>query len=132
MSRNTLTATAVFSILMGLALMGTWGVMFALGQVPELATTPWETSLLLVAEFLTGLSLVASGIGILTRQRWSATLGLASLGMLTYCTINFSGILAQQNNVPAALFMAAVAVISIVLIVLLVRQAAARPGQPIS
>ena len=61
---------AALSILMGAALLGTWIVLFLLGNVPELATSPLETGLLLVAEFLTGLSLIAGGIGLLARTRW--------------------------------------------------------------
>ena len=113
MNQRMLTGVAVFSILMGLALTGTWVVMFLLGQVPELATTPWQTSLLLVAEFLTGFTLVVSGAGTLAHKKWSTTLSLVALGMLIYCTINYSGVLAQQNN-PVAIFMAIVAGTSIV------------------
>ena len=70
---------AVFSILMGAAFLGTWLVLFLLGKVPELATSPLQTGLLLVAEFLTGLSLIVGGIGLLARTCWGVPLDLVAL-----------------------------------------------------
>jgi hypothetical protein len=107
---------AIFSILMGAALVGTWIVLFLLGNVPELATSPLETGLLLVAEFLTGLSLIVGGIGLLTRARWGMPLDLVALGMLLYVSTYYTGILGQQGNTPAAVFMAGVAIFTIVIL----------------
>ena len=55
---NTTKAAAIFSILMGASLLSTWVVLFAASQVPELTTSPFSTTLLLVGEALTGLSLI--------------------------------------------------------------------------
>jgi len=107
---------AVFSILMGAALLGTWIVLFLLGKVPELATNPLETGLLLVAEFLTGLSLIVGGIGLLARARWGVPLDLVALGMLLYVSTYYTGILGQQGNTPAAVFMAVVAILTLVVL----------------
>jgi hypothetical protein len=104
---------AIFSILMGVALIGTWIVLFALGNVPELATSPLETGLLLVAEFLTGASLIVGGSGLLVHARWGMPLNLVALGMLLYVSTYYTGILGQEGNAPAAVFMAVVAVLSV-------------------
>ena len=107
---------AVFSILMGAALLGTWIVLFMLGNVPELATSPLQTGLLLVAEFLTGLSLIVGGSGLLARARWGVPLELVALGMLLYVSTYYTGILGQQGNTPAAVFMAMVAILTLVVL----------------
>ena len=104
---------AIFSILMGAALIGTWLVLFVLGNVPELATSPLQTGLLLVAEFLTGASLIVAGSGLLARARWGMPLELVALGMLLYVSTYYTGILGQEGNTPAAAFMAVVAVLTL-------------------
>ena len=104
---------AIFSILMGTALIGTWVVLFVLGNVPELASHPLETGLLLVAEFLTGVSLIVGGSGLLVRARWGMPLNLVALGMLLYVSTYYTGILEQQGNTPAAVFMGVVAVLTL-------------------
>ncbi len=117
-----LTATAaVFSILMGCALLGTWAVIFVLGPVPGLASTPFETIFLLVAEALTGLSSIVAGFGLLRRRPWGLDAEFAALGMLLYCTVNYSGVLLQEGNVPVGAFMLGVALASLVLILSLMR-----------
>jgi hypothetical protein len=104
---------AIFSILMGTTLIGTWLVLFVIGNVPELATSPLQTGLLLVAEFLTGASLIFGGSGLLARARWGMPLELVALGMLLYVSTYYTGILGQEGNTPAAVFMAVVAVLTL-------------------
>lgn len=110
---NMTKATAIFSILMGAALLSTWVVLFALGQVPELFTSPFKTALLLVAEALTGLALIVGAYGLLARKAWGLKLQLVALGMLLYCTIFSCGELGQGNP-PAAIFFGAVAVLALI------------------
>ncbi len=105
-------AIALFSILMGLAQMATWVVLFSLGKVPEIVTQPFGTWMLLIAEFLTGLALVFGGYTLLAGRRWGLHLELAALGMLLYCTIFSTGVFGQQGNIPAAGFFASVALLS--------------------
>lgn len=119
----------IFSILMGAALLGTWIVLFLQGNVPELMTSPLETGLLLLAEFLTGLSLIVGGIGLLARTRWGVPLDLVALGMLLYVSTYYTGILGQQGNTPAAVFMAVVAILTLVVLGYAVPAASRRPGQ---
>ncbi len=128
-----LTATAgVFSILMGCALLGTWAVMFVLGPVPDLAGTPFETIFLLIAEALTGLSSIIAGYGLLRQRRWGLDAEFAALGMMLYCTVNYSGVLLQEGNAPVGAFMAGVALASLALILGLMRANAGimRPPEP--
>jgi len=106
-------AISFFSILMGVSLTGTWIVLLSTGKVPELVTRPYEAWFLLVAEFLTGLALITSGYGLHSRRSWGLHLELAALGMLLYCSVNYSGVLGQQGNYPALAFMLTVALLSL-------------------
>jgi hypothetical protein len=108
--------TAVFSILMGCALIGTWTVLFAQGQVSDLMTTRFQTTCLLIAEAMTGLSLIAAGAGTIVRASWGMPLTLVSLGMLQYVATYYTGILGQQGNLRGSLFMGAVAITTLALL----------------
>ncbi len=114
--RKMLKSAAIFSILMGVALLSTWIVMFAIGQVPELSTKPFETSLLLTAEFLTAFALIGGGYGVLTRRNWGHWANLVALGMLLYCVINYMGVLAEQGTWPAVAWFALVTALTIIFI----------------
>ncbi len=109
-------AAAIFSILMGVALSSTWIILFAIGQVPEISTKPFETSLLLTAEFLTAASLIGSGYGVLTHRRWGQWVNLVAMGMLLYCVVNYIGVLAEQGTWPAVAFFSLVTVLTVTFI----------------
>ncbi len=111
---------AIFSILMGVALLGTWGYLFFSNNYPEATTYPLETGYLLVAELLTGAGLIAGGVGILSSQRWGLPLTLVALGELVYNTVRYAGELGQGGSVPGLAFFTAVAVFGILFAVYLV------------
>ncbi len=96
--------TAIFSILMGLAMFGTWLFLFLFVGFPQAQTHPLETGYLLVAEFLTAAALVIAGYGILSHRNWSIPLTLAALGELIYCAIRFAGELGQAGSVGGLAF----------------------------
>ena len=97
-----LRITAIYSLIMGLLLIGTWVVLLALGQVPELWTRPLETGFLLAAEFLTGIGLILGGYGLLAPRRWGFTVALFSLGMMFYTVVQSIGLFAEQGILPAS------------------------------
>ncbi len=97
-------AAAIFSILMGLMMFGTWTFLFSTGQFPQVHTLPIEAGYLLVAEFLTSAALVIGGYGVLTNRQWAMPLILVALGELIYCTIRFAGELGQGGSVPGLWF----------------------------
>lgn len=62
--------SGIFSITMGILMLGTWGVLFAIGQVEGFDTTPLEATALLAAEMVTAVALIAGGWGILAGRVW--------------------------------------------------------------
>lgn len=107
---NLFKAAALFSILMGVMMLATWGVLLFTGRVPELVTKPLEAYLLLTAEFLTAFSLIAGGYGLLSNRRWGLRGTLVAMGMLLYCVIFSVGVFGQQGILPAAAWFVFVAV----------------------
>jgi hypothetical protein len=105
---------AIFSILMGLAMYGTWVFLFLTGGVPQTQTAPLETGYLLTAEFLTATALVAGGYGILSQRSWALPLLLVALGELIYCAIRFAGELGQDGSLGGLLFFTLVGIAAII------------------
>ncbi len=111
---------AIFAILMGLMMGGTWGYLFLSNNYPAAATAPLETGYLLVAEFLTSATLIVGGYGMLSGRRWGLPLILVALGELVYCTVRFAGELGQGGSVPGLAFFTAVAAFGILFAIYLV------------
>ncbi len=107
-------AAAIFSILMGLMMFGTWAFLFLSNQFPAIRTLPLQSGYLLVAEFLTAAALVGAGYGMLTRREWAPALMLVALGELIYCTIRFAGELGQSGSLAGLGFFSAVAIGSLI------------------
>ena len=104
---------AIFSLFCGVAMLVVWTILLARGQVVELQTSPFETIFLLAAEFLTAISLIVSGYGLLMGKSWGLRACLAALGMLLYCTIFSVGALGAGNP-PAAVFFSVIAILAFI------------------
>ncbi len=123
MSR-TRRVVAGFAILMGTLLLGTWVVLFVVGAA-DYGSSVTEMVFLLVAEGLTGLSLVVGGTSAVLGRRWGVPTLLVALGTLLYCTIFSIGVFAGRGNVLAAAWVVLVSAVSAAGSVFLVRDVAA-------
>jgi len=119
-------AVAIFCILMGLMMFGTWIFLFLFTGYPAVKTVPVETGYLLVAEFLTAAALVAAGYGMLSHRQWAMPLILVGLGELIYCTVRFAGELGQAGSPLGLVFFTTVGAFGIVCAVYLVMSATDR------
>lgn len=97
-------AAAIFSILMGVTMFGTWAFLLLSNQFPAIRTLPLQSGYLLVAEFLTSAALIAAGYGVLTHQSWGLALMFVALGELIYCTIRYAGELGQGGSLAGLTF----------------------------
>ncbi len=121
-------AAAIFSILMGSTMFGTWTFLLSTRQFPEIQTVPLESGYLLVAEFLTAVSLIVAGYGVLRSRPWALALILVALGELIYCTIRFAGELGQDGSAPGLAFFSVVAAGGLILAASLVRREGREPS----
>ena len=104
---------SLFSFFCGFAMLVVWGILLTTGQFIELRTSPFEALFLLAAEFLTAVSLILGGFGLVTGKSWGLRADLAALGMLLYCTIFSTGTLGAGNP-PAAIFFGTIATLAFV------------------
>lgn len=115
-------AAAVYAVLTGVAMLGTWAMLLTTGRVPELSTTPVVISLHIAAEILTALALLIGGYGLLTGRKWGRPLHLVSLGMLLYAVVQASGYYAQQGETVLVGMFAVFAITTVVFIGLAIRR----------
>ena len=90
--------SALFGIVVGLAMIGQWLFLYLSKNIPELKDEPIRISFHMAAEIITALCLIISGIGLLAGLGWSKNLFLVSLGMLFYTAIVSPGYFAQKGD----------------------------------
>lgn len=79
-------------------MIGQWAASFISKQIPELKTEPIRIGFHLAAELTTAISLIISGVGLLSVQTWSVPLYLVASGMLFYTAIVSPGYFAQKGE----------------------------------
>ena len=87
-----------YGIIVSLLMLCQWGFFLAAGQVPELKTEPVRIAFHLVAEFVTAISLLVSGLALLKNKPWGTSAYLVSAGMLLYTVIVSLGYFAQHGQ----------------------------------
>jgi len=92
--------TGIYSLIVGTMMILQWVFFIITGQVPELQTEPIRIAFHLVAEGLTALALILSGIGLLGKRTWGRNTAFIALGMLLYTTLVSPGYFAQQGLWP--------------------------------
>jgi hypothetical protein len=89
---------AIFSILVGGGMFTQWTMSYFSHQILELKTEPIRIGFHLAGEMATALTLVISGIGLLSQATWSLTLFYVASGMLLYTAIVSPGYFAQKGQ----------------------------------
>ena len=88
---NKNRASAVFTIIVGVLMLGMWTMLVFTGQVPYLDTPQVEIKLHIFTELLTSEALILGGISVLRGWKPLNRLHFVSQGMLIYAIINSSG-----------------------------------------
>ena len=90
--------SAIFSISLGLGMIGQWTMSFVSKQIPELKTEPIRIWFHIAAEVVTAILLIISGVGLLTQTDWCRNLFFIAMGMLFYTAIVSPGYFAQKGQ----------------------------------
>jgi peptidoglycan/LPS O-acetylase OafA/YrhL len=89
---------AIYSLLIGILMIGMWSMVILTGQVPEISIKPAEIMLHLIAEFITAFLLIGGGISLLKKIKIGYNLNLVALGMLLYTLIVSPGYYLQRGD----------------------------------
>lgn len=112
---------AVYAIVVGVLMIGEWGMFIATGQVPEFATEPIRIAFHLLGEFTTAGLLLAGGLGLLTARRWGFHVFMVSMGMLLYTIIVSPGYFAQRGELVFVGMFAVLVILTVLFVVLAIR-----------
>ena len=99
-----MTFAAIFAILIGISMIGYWAVFLTKGLIPEVETEPIRISLHIAVEIITAITLIISGIGLLTDSDWAQDFYLFAMGMLV-CTLIVSPGYFAQNRIQMILLL---------------------------
>jgi len=91
-------AAAIFAIIVGVSMLGMWGVFYLTDNIPELETKPFELTFHLIAELITAVFLIIAGVGVLKQARWGYNLYLIATGMVLYTMIMSPGYFLQAGD----------------------------------
>lgn len=111
-----------YSVVIGLIIIGWWTALFLTDQVPELQTDGYAPRLIIyhvTAEFLTGVLLIVSGVGLLLSRDWARGVSAISLGMLLYTALNSTGKFSQEDNLPMVALFTAITILTGVAMIIL-------------
>ncbi|MDF1513767.1 MAG: hypothetical protein P1S60_08160 [Anaerolineae bacterium] len=89
---------SVFSIVVGVGMVGQWAMSYISNQIPELETEPIRIRFHILAEIVTAALLIFSGIGLLKSYNWAIHMNLVAHGMLIYTSIVSPGYFAQKGQ----------------------------------
>lgn len=89
---------AIYSIFIGVSMIGMWTALLGTGQVPEINTEPIYLLYHLIAEFLTAITLLIGGFGLFANRKWGLKVYLISMGMLLYAVLIAGGYYAQKSE----------------------------------
>jgi hypothetical protein len=111
---------SIYSILVGISMIGLWIMLLSTGQVPELTTEPYRIMAHILAEVVTAVLLLGSGFGLFTQKTWSAKMFLFSQGALFYTLIASPGYYIQLGTIPMVIMFLALLVITLIFLGLVI------------
>ena len=90
--------SALFAIVVGLIMLAQWSFLLISKQIPELDNEPVRIWFHILAEGMTALSLIVSGIALIRGLYWAIRVYHVSVGMLFYTAIVSPGYFAQKGD----------------------------------
>ena len=113
---------SIYAVAVGALMFIMWSFFIVSGQVPEFQTKPAEILLHIVAEMLTALLLLVSGVLVLRRITWGNLTLLVAIGMLFYTMIVSPGYYIQNGTGAFVVMFALLLALGIVAAVVQIRR----------
>ena len=110
--------SGIYSIILGIGIIGLWIMLLVSKQVPELETEPIAITFHIIAEGTMGLISVVSGILMLVNLLWAIYPFCVAMGLVIYAVINSAGYYAQKKEWPFVIMFGVILLASTILIVL--------------
>ena len=111
---------SVYTIIIGVTMLGMWVLLLFKREVPELKTKPTQIFFHLAAELLTAVVLIIGGIGFIMNQPWGLMIFFIAIGMGIYSTINAAGFYGQLKDWPMFITLMVFTVFSLLIAALII------------
>ncbi len=108
---------SIYSITVGISLVGFWVVVFLRKQLDSFIDNSFERFFHILAEFIISILALISGIVILTNQSWGLFIFIFTMGFLIYASINAIGIYGKKKIWWLVSLLSVVALISTILVI---------------
>ncbi len=113
---NIKQIAAIFSIFVGISMIGMWSMFLISDSIPELEDEPYRISMHILAEIATGVLLIISGSLLIRKNQLTRLLFPFSMGMLIYTLIQSPGYYIQRGELPFPVMFAIILVFSILIL----------------
>ncbi|TCT16069.1 hypothetical protein EDC18_10285 [Natranaerovirga pectinivora] len=117
---------SIFSIGMGISMLGMWMMFYITGNIPELESKPIELGMHLLAEIATAIILIIGGIGVIKSKHWGVHIYFISMGMLLYTIPNSAGYFLENKEYGLVIMFGIFLVASLIFLVSMLRIANGR------
>lgn len=111
----------IYSIIVGLGMLGSWLMFYLTGNIPELAADPIQITFHLIAEVGTAVLLLVSAYLLTANKRSGYSVWLIALGALMYTLIVSPGYFLQQGEMAFPLMFGAIFVLAVWLLISAIR-----------
>ncbi len=113
---------AVYSIIVGLGMLGMWAMFYCTGSIPELVTEPARIVMHIIAEVITALALLIAGWGLLTDRTWGVKVYFLATGALVYTMLQSPGYFLHTGETALVAMFAILLSLALLLLVGFFRQ----------
>jgi len=89
---------AIYSMIIGISMIGMWTILFITSSIPEISTEPIRIGMHIFAEATTGVILILGAFGLLRNKKWGFNMYLISMGLLLYTLLASPGYYAEKGD----------------------------------
>ena len=113
-----LIISGIYSIVIGIGIIGLWTMLYRTKQIPELTSEPVAIKFHLAAEITMGILSLISGIFLLIGLSWAPYFFILAMGLVIYAVINSSGYYGQRKQWSFVIMFGIILVASVSLVIL--------------
>jgi hypothetical protein len=113
-----LIISGIFSIVIGISIIGLWTMLYLTNQIPELKTERVAIGFHITAEITMGVLSLLSGFFLLIGLSWAPSFFMLAMGLIVYAVINSAGYYVQKKQWAFVIMFGIILIISVSLVIL--------------
>jgi hypothetical protein len=113
-----LIISGIYSIIIGIGIIGLWTMLYLTNRIPELKTEPVAIRFHLIAEITMGILSLLGGFFLLMRFAWAQYFFIFAMGLIIYAVINSAGYYGQKKQWSVVGMFGMILIVSAILVIL--------------